>query len=340
MSLEPIGAHLAGLLDTEIRLSDEPLGDGARKLVGDLREGQIVLLENLRFNPGEESNDESFAKGLAGFADVYVNDAFGAAHRAHASTVGMVPFVSDACAGLLMEKEIAALSRLLGEVETPYLAIVGGAKVSGKIDVLDALLGRVSDLIVGGAMANTFLLALGKPVGASLTEPEKVAVAKNFLRKAKERKVAIHLPVDAVVADDINANEGQNVSVDDVGAGVSIFDIGSETRSRFAALAAGAKTIFWNGPMGVFEKEAFATGTIHVANAVADNNNAFSVVGGGDSVAAANAAGVADKISHISTGGGASLEFVQGRKLPGVVALANHQNLPESQSQNPPPQGV
>ena len=233
-----------------------------------------------------------------------------------------------------MEKEISALSKLLGDVDSPYLAIVGGAKVSGKIDVLDALLHRVSDLIVGGAMANTFLLAIGKTVGTSLTEPDRVAVAKNFLRKAQERKVAIHLPTDAVIAENINSPKGKNISVDSVESDQAIFDIGQDSRNRFAELIASARTIFWNGPMGVFEKEAFAAGTIHVANAVAQNDRAFSVVGGGDSVAAANAARVADKISHISTGGGASLEFVQGRKLPGIIALANHQNLPVSLSQN------
>ncbi len=320
-SLEPVAQHLAGLLDMEIRLTDEPVGDGAQKVVGDLREKQVALLENLRFNPGEEANDEEFAKELAAYADVYVGDAFGAAHRAHASTAGMVKLVAQSCAGRLMHAEVTALSKLLGEVERPYLAIVGGAKISGKIDVLEALLPRVNALVVGGAMANTFLAAQGSDVGKSLVEPDRFSLAKNFLRKAKDRRVTVYLPTDAVVADSVDAESGRVAAIADVGGGEMILDIGPATRAAFGDAVESARTIFWNGPMGVFEKAPFAEGTMAVARAVAENQDAFTVVGGGDSVAAVGVADVADKIDHISTGGGASLEFIQGVKLPGIQAL-------------------
>jgi phosphoglycerate kinase len=320
-SLEPVAVVLAELIDQDVILTDEPVGDGARKLVGDLREGQVVLLENLRFCPGEEQNDPEFARALASYGDVYINDAFGSAHRAHASTVGVVTEVAAAGAGKLMMLEIENLTRLLGEVERPYLAILGGAKVSDKIEVLEALLERVNVIAIGGAMANTFLKARGAPVGRSKVEEDRLALAKGFLRRADEKGVAVHLPRDAVVATGLDAKNGQVKVIGEIGGDQMILDIGPETVRAYAAEIQRARTIFWNGPMGVFEKEPFSRGTMEVARAVAENRATFSVVGGGDSVAALAKAGVEGRISHVSTGGGASLEFIQGLSLPGIAAL-------------------
>ena len=322
LSLEPVAARLAELLKTDVVLADEPVGDGARKVVSDLRDGQIAMLENLRFNPGEEDNDETFARTLASYCDVYVNDAFGTAHRAHASTAGMVKFVSDKGAGYVMAKEIEFLSRLLGEVDRPYVAVLGGAKVSDKIEVLDALIDRVNAIVIGGAMANTFLEAQGKNVGKSRVEKDKLANARNFLRKASENKVTVYLPSDVVVATGLDDAEGAKVvSVDAIPAEGMALDIGPGTVETYRKVLGAARTVFWNGPMGVFEKPKFATGTVAIARALADNKLALTVVGGGDSAAAIAQAGLADKVSHVSTGGGASLEFVQGLDLPGIAAL-------------------
>ncbi len=321
LSLEPVAAHLAGLLDQEVVLADEPVGDGARKVVADVRDGHVAMLENLRFDPGEEKNDEHFAKQLASYADVYVNDAFGTAHRAHASTAGMVPMIADRGAGFLMMREIEFLSKLLGEVDRPYLAILGGAKVSDKIQVLESLLERVNSIMIGGAMANTFLVARGAAMGKSRIEEDKLAVARSFLRKAGERNVAVLLPTDVVCAADLDAEIGRPMRIGDIPPDLMALDIGPESTAAFAETIGAARTIFWNGPMGVFEKRPFAAGTMAVARAIADNRRALSVVGGGDSVAAVAAAGVADQISHVSTGGGASLEFIQGLELPGIAAL-------------------
>ena len=325
LSLEPVGARLAELLGREVLLTDEAVGDGARKVVADLRDGDVALLENLRFFPGEESNDESFAKQLASYADVYVNDAFGTAHRAHASTVGMIAYVSPSArgAGFLMKREIEFLGRLLGEPERlgrPYLAVIGGAKVADKIAVLENLLGRVNAFLIGGAMANTFLKAKGANVGKSRVEEDKLALARAFLKKAEDRGVEVLLPVDVVVASGLDAASGQIVRADAMPADSMELDIGPESYAGFADRIARAKTVFWNGPMGVFEKKPFAAGTLAVAKAVAACRG-LTVVGGGDSVAAVNEAGIADQISHISTGGGASLEFIEGKKLPGIAAL-------------------
>jgi phosphoglycerate kinase len=320
-SLEPVGARLAELLGMEVLLTDEPVGDGARKVVSDLRDGQLALLENLRFHPGEEANEEPFARALASYADVYVNDAFGTAHRAHASTVGMVRYVPEKGAGFLMEKEITFLSKLLGEVERPYLAVIGGAKVSDKIGVLESLAGRVDKILIGGAMANTFLRAKGNNLGKSKVEEDKLALARSFLKKAEERTVQVLLPRDFVAAPSIDAPEGHVVSLAQIGPDDMVLDIGPETARGYADEIARARTVFWNGPMGVFENKAFAEGTFAVARAVAANGRAITVVGGGDSVAAVEQAGVADKISHLSTGGGASLEFIEGKTLPGIAAL-------------------
>jgi len=322
LSLEPVAARLAELLDQDVLLTDEPVGDGSRKVVTDLREGQIALLENLRFDPGEEQNDETFAKGLASYADVYVNDAFGTAHRAHASTVGMVSHVAEHGVGFVMKKEIEFLSRLLEDVARPYLAVLGGAKVSDKLQVLESLLERVDGILIGGAMANTFLAAQGKQLGQSRVEQDKLPIARSFLRKAKEKGVRVHLPIDVVVADSLDAPSGTAVSVDEIPADAMALDIGPASARGFADEIARSRTLFWNGPMGVFEKEPFSAGTVALARAFADNRLALTVVGGGDSAAAVAQAGIADRISHVSTGGGASLEFVQGISLPGIAAVS------------------
>ena len=321
LSLEPVAVRLAELLDVDIALADEPVGDGARKVVSDLRDGQIAMLENLRFNPGEEANDETLARTLASYCDAYVNDAFGTAHRAHASTAGMVRFVADKGAGFVMAKEIEFLTRLLGNVDRPYVAVLGGAKVSDKIEVLDALLERVDSIVIGGAMANTFLEAQGKHLGASKVEKDKLPVARNFLRKASEKKIPIHLPTDVGVGLSLDDTAVKYVRVDQIGGDQMALDIGPGSIELFRRILTEARTVFWNGPMGVFEKPQWAAGTVAVARALADNKLALSVVGGGDSAAAIAQAGLADKVSHVSTGGGASLEFVQGLELPGIVAL-------------------
>jgi phosphoglycerate kinase len=320
-TLEPVAARLAELIGADVALTDEPVGDGARKVVNDLHAGAVALLENLRFSPAEEANEEAFSRALASYADVYVNDAFGTAHRAHASTVGMAKLVADRGMGLLMEREVTFLGRLLGEVERPFVAIIGGAKVSDKIAVLENLLDRVDQLLIGGAMANTFLKARGGKLGRSLVEEDKLALARSFLRSAEERNIDVLLPRDAVAAAGIKAESGKVVAASAVPEDLAALDIGPETARGFADTIARARTIFWNGPMGVFESQPFAAGTVAVAKAVAGAAGALSVVGGGDSVAALHKSGVADRITHISTGGGASLEFLEGKKLPGLAAL-------------------
>jgi phosphoglycerate kinase len=319
-SLLPVAQRLAELLNAEILLTDEPVGDGARKVVGDLKAGRVALLENLRFTPAEEANEDHFAKGLASYADVYVNDAFGSAHRAHASTVGITKFVAARGMGLLMDREVTFLGKLLGEVDRPFVAIIGGAKVSDKIGVLENLLSRVNQLLIGGAMANTFLRAKGGRMGRSLVEEDKLALARSFLKRAEEAGVEVLLPRDAVAAPGIKSEAGRVVKASEIPEELASLDIGPETARGFADAIARARTIFWNGPMGVFESEPFAAGTLAVARAVA-GGSALTVVGGGDSVAAIQKSGVADRISHISTGGGASLEFLEGKKLPGLAAL-------------------
>jgi phosphoglycerate kinase len=320
-SLEPVALRLAELIDADVTLTDEPVGDGARKVVNDLRAGTVALLENLRFSPLEEANDEGFSRALASYADVYVNDAFGTAHRAHASTAGVVKFVADKGMGLLMDREVKFLGKLLGDVDRPFVAIIGGAKVSDKIGVLDNLLTRVDQMLIGGAMANTFLKAKGGHLGRSLVEEDKLALARAFLRKAEEKNIDVLLPRDVVAAAGIKADSGRVVQSMSVPEDLAALDIGPETARGFADAVARARTIFWNGPMGVFESDPFAGGTLAVAKAVASATGALSVVGGGDSVAAVHKSGVADKITHISTGGGASLEFLEGKRLPGLAAL-------------------
>jgi phosphoglycerate kinase len=329
MSLKPVAERLRMLLDKELARGEnvgfcpEAVGPEAEEMAGKLEKGQTLLLENLRFHAEEEANDEHFSKQLAQLCDFYVNDAFGTAHRAHASTVGITKFVQKSAAGLLMEKELDYLGRALQHPEKPFVAILGGAKVSDKIAVIQNLMQKVDSLIIGGGMAYTFLKALGEQVGKSLVEQDKVELAKQLLQEAKTRKLKFLLPSDHVVADKVDANariqkiaEGQAIPPD-----MMALDIGPNTVDKFSEEISRARTIVWNGPMGVFEVAPFAKGTFAVARAVAENAGATSIVGGGDSVSAVKAAGVADKISHISTGGGASLEFLEGKKLPGVVAL-------------------
>ncbi|HXT51044.1 MAG TPA: phosphoglycerate kinase [Thermoanaerobaculia bacterium] len=321
-SLRPVAAALAALLDAPVEFADDCVGEAASAAAAALPEGGVCLLENLRFHTGEEKNEEAFAAALASLADVYVDDAFGAAHRAHASVVGVPQRLAKKAAGRLLVKEVDALSRLLRDPAKPFAAVIGGAKIEGKIDTIDNLLERIDELVLGGGMANTFLAAQGKRIGASLHEADKVPLAAQLLQKAEARGVAVLLPVDVVVADAIDKPEtASEVSVDEgVPDGKMALDVGSESRRRFAAPIAAAKTVFWNGPMGVFEKPPFDAGTRAVAAAVGASQ-AFTVIGGGETVAAAKQAGVEDRIGHVSTGGGASLEFLAGQTLPGVEAL-------------------
>jgi len=276
---------------------------------------------NLRFTPGEEANDENFSRALATYADVYVNDAFGTAHRAHASTVGMVKYVSSKGMGFLMEREAKMLSKLLGDVQRPFVAIIGGIKVSDKIGLLESLLSRADAVCLGGAMANTFLCAKGVPMGRSMVETSKLPIARAFLAKAEASGVQVLLPRDLVVATDAKSLTGTVIPATSVPDNLAAFDIGPDSAAEIAAVLSRAGTVFWNGPMGVFEAQPFAAGTIAVAKAMAQVMGGTTVVGGGDSVAAVHRAGVAGNITHISTGGGASLEFIEGKKLPGLAAL-------------------
>jgi phosphoglycerate kinase len=314
MSLMPVAQRLAELLGKEVKMAPDCVGPEVEKMRP--KPGEVLLLENLRYHPEEEKNDPGFSKQLAALCDVYVNDAFGSAHRAHASTVGMIRFVPQAAAGLLMDKELEYLNKATRNPERPCIAILGGAKVSDKIEVIENLMKIVDQILIGGAMAYTFLKALGKPVGKSLVEEDKVDLAKGLLARAGGKLV---LPTDHVVASELKAG-AENRVVSEIPDGTMAVDIGPVTAETYAAAIAKAKTIIWNGPMGVFEMPPFDRGTVAVAKAVAASG-AVSVVGGGDSEKAVKSAGVADKISHISTGGGASLEFLAGIELPGVAAL-------------------
>ena len=331
MSLKPVAERLRMLLDKELARGEnvgfcpDCVGPEAEEMAGKLEKGQTLLLENLRFYAEEEANDEAFSKKLSNLAQFYVNDAFGTAHRAHASTVGMTKFMQKSAAGLLMEKELEYLGKALQHPEKPFVAILGGAKVSDKILVIKNLMDKVDSLIIGGGMAYTFLKALGEQVGKSLVEEDKLELAKQLLQEAKTRKLKFLLPVDHLAGDKIDANahvtkvdQGQAIP-----ANLMALDIGPKTIDLFSEEISRARTIVWNGPMGVFEVSPFSRGTFQVARAVAENAGATSIVGGGDSVSAVRSAGVADKITHISTGGGASLEFLEGKKLPGVEALTD-----------------
>ncbi len=324
LSLEPVASRLSELLsnEQEVILADDCVGDGVKKLVRDLQPGQVLMLEKLRFHKEEEANDEAFSRELASHADVYVNDAFGAAHRAHASTVGMVRYVPEKAGGLLLRKELQYLGKLIKSPEKPYVSVLGGAKVSDKIKVIDNLLPKLDALLIGGAMAYTFLKAKGVEVGRSRVESDKLTLAARALDASERLGISLLLPVDHVVARQ-PAPESESRIVNDAAIPKEMIglDIGPKTRALFAAHIGSAKTVFWNGPMGMFEAEKFAEGTRAIARAMAANRNATTVVGGGDSAAAVEQMGLADKLSHISTGGGASLEFLEGRPLPGVVAL-------------------
>jgi len=318
LRLDPVAERLSALLGIPVRKLNSAIGPEVREAVQAMRPGDVVLLENLRFYPEEEANDSTFARQLASLADLYVNDAFGTAHRAHASTEGVAHYL-PAVAGLLMEKELKFLGQALTNPRRPFVAILGGAKVSDKIGVIQNLLPKVDRLLIGGGMANTFLLAKGYEVGDSLVETDKVDVARDLLARGGDK---ILLPVDVVIADAFSPEATyQVVPADKVPAKWRIMDIGPETVKRFSQALQGAHTVVWNGPMGVFEMEPFAAGTIALAHAVADLPDATTIVGGGDSVAAVEAAGVAARITHISTGGGASLEFLEGKVLPGVAVL-------------------
>ena len=325
MSLRPIADHLADLLGTTVTFATDCIGDEARDAVQQVHNARkgLVLLENLRFHPEEEKNDAGFAKELASLADRYVNDAFGAAHRAHASVEAVTHLIKRPAAGLLMERELKYLGHALESPERPFVVILGGAKVSDKIDVIKNMLGKVDRLIIGGAMAYTFFKSRGLPIGKSLVEDDKLDEAREITEDAAKRGVKLELPVDHVVTDRVeigSANEVLEVGDPRIGDRYGV-DIGPATIKAYAAAIAGAKTVVWNGPMGVFEIEAFAAGTNGVARAVAAVDGT-TIIGGGDSIAAVNKAGVAEKITHISTGGGASLEFLGGETLPGVAALA------------------
>jgi len=317
-SLAPAAGRLSELLGKKVRFVADCIGPEVEEAVNEAQPGEVILLENLRFHPEEEANDPEFARKLAAMTPVYVNDAFGSAHRAHASTEGITHFVKQAAAGFLMEKELRYLGGALESPQRPFIAILGGAKISDKIEVIENLLGKVDRLLIGGAMTFTFLKSQGKSVGKSLCEDDKLDLARELLSKAGSRIV---LPTDVVASLGVDAEASAHiVPADQIPEGEMGLDIGPKTSAAYSEIIRPAKTIVWNGPMGVFEKDAFASGTVSVARAVADSR-AVSIIGGGDSAAAVAKAGVADRITHISTGGGASLEFLAGQTLPGVAAL-------------------
>jgi len=322
LSLAPVAKRLAEITKREIPLLDESVGPGVEKAIRAMEPGDVVMLENVRFHPEEEKNDPAFAKKLAAGFDLYVNDAFGTAHRAHASTEG-VARILPAYAGLLLEKELVALGGILDRPAHPFVAIIGGAKVSTKMDVLRSLVPRVDTLAIGGGMANTFLLAMGRPIGRSLAEPDKQTEARRVTDEIKADGKELLLPLDVVAAPSADAESASGAAiydVDEVPSNLAIVDIGPRTIERYATVIKNAKTIFWNGPVGVFEVPAFANGTRRIAELMAESG-ATTVVGGGESVQAVEEAGLADKMTHVSTGGGASLELIEGKTLPGVAAI-------------------
>ncbi len=320
LSLRPLAGPLEQLIGRPVPLAPDCVGPEVEAQAKSLRPGQLLLLENLRFHKEEEANDDGFARALAALADCYVNDAFAAAHRAHASIEAITRHLQPAAAGLLMKRELEALTRILERPERPLVAVLGGAKVSDKVTLVENLLARVDSLVIGGGMAFTFLRALGHEVGRSLVEPDHLDTARRVLDAARRKGTPVVLPVDAIVADGPDSPAGRSVTVREIPAGQMALDIGPLTVERVSAALKDARTIVWNGPLGVFERPAFASGTLAVARAIAASR-AFTVVGGGDTVAAVNAAGVAGRIGYISTAGGAFLEFLEGRTLPGVAAL-------------------
>ncbi|NYF26041.1 phosphoglycerate kinase [Sporosarcina sp. JAI121] len=320
MRLTVAGEKLAELIGKPVTKLDSSIGEDVEKTISTMKNGNIVLLENVRFHAGEEKNDAELAKSFAALADVFVNDAFGAAHRAHASTAGIAEYI-PAVSGLLLEKELDILGKALSEPERPFTAIIGGAKVKDKIGVIDHLLDKVDNLLIGGGLSYTFTKAQGHATGNSLLEEDKIDLAKSFIQKAKEKGVNLYLPIDVIIADEFSKDANtKTVNIDSIPEGWMGLDIGPKTASLYADVINDSKLIIWNGPMGVFEMEPYAGGTQQVAKAMAETK-AYTVIGGGDSAAAVEKFGVADKMDHISTGGGASLEFMEGKDLPGVTAL-------------------
>lgn len=321
LRLTPVAKRLQELLGQEVKKADEAYGDNVKKQISDLKEGDVLVLENVRFYPGEEKNDPELSKAFADLADVYVNDAFGAAHRAHASTAGIAAYL-PAVSGFLMQKELEVLGKAISNPDRPFTAIIGGAKVKDKIGVIESLLDKVDNLIIGGGLAYTFVKALGHGVGKSLLEEDKVDLAKSFMDRAKEKGVNFLIPTDVLVADDFSNDANTSiVPISEIPSDLEALDIGIETREKYADVIKNSKLVVWNGPMGVFEIDAFAKGTKAIAEALAEAKDTYSVIGGGDSAAAVEKFGLADQMSHISTGGGASLEFMEGKELPGVTAL-------------------
>ncbi|PAF34479.1 phosphoglycerate kinase [Terribacillus saccharophilus] len=320
LRLDPVAQRLSDLLDKEVVKVDQVQGEEVNQAVESLADGDVLLIENVRFEAGEEKNDPELAKAFASIADVYVNDAFGAAHRAHASTEGVAKHL-PAVAGLLLERELEVLGKALSNPERPFTAIIGGAKVKDKIGVIDNLLDKVDNLIIGGGLAYTFIKARGYEIGKSLLEEDKIDLAKEFMQKAKDKGVNMVMPEDVVVADDFSEDANKReVSIEEIPADWEALDIGPKTRETYKQIVKDSKLIIWNGPMGVFELNAFAEGTKAVGEALAEGEG-FSIIGGGDSAAAVEKFGLAHKMDHISTGGGASLEFMEGKELPGVAAL-------------------
>ncbi|WP_088032564.1 phosphoglycerate kinase [Evansella clarkii] len=321
LRLDPVAKRLSDLLNKNVYKSDQVYGDEPKNAAADLNDGEILLIENVRFEAGEEKNDPELAKQLAEMADVYVNDAFGAAHRAHASTEGIAQHL-PAVAGLLMEKELEVLGKALSDPDRPFTAIIGGAKVKDKIGVIDNLLEKVDNLIIGGGLAYTFVKANGHEVGKSLLEEDKIDLAREFMQKAEERGVKFYMPLDVTVADDFSEDANTKVvDIENIPSDWEALDIGPKTIDTYRDVIRNSKLVIWNGPMGVFELKPFSEGTVSVAQALADTESAYTVIGGGDSAAAVEKFGFADAMDHISTGGGASLEFMEGKELPGVAAL-------------------
>jgi phosphoglycerate kinase len=321
MRLTPVAARLGELLGKDVKKADEAFGPVAQEMVAAMNEGDVLVLENVRFYAGEEKNDAELAKEFAALADIFVNDAFGAAHRAHASTAGIADYL-PAVSGLLMEKELDVLGKALSNPERPFTAIIGGAKVKDKIGVIRHLLDKVDNLIIGGGLAYTFVKALGHEIGLSLCEDDKIELAKEFMQLAKEKGVNFYMPVDVVITEEFSETATTKiVGIDSIPSNWEGVDIGPKTREIYADVIKNSKLVVWNGPMGVFEMTPFAEGTKAVGQALADAEGTYSVIGGGDSAAAVEKFGMADKMSHISTGGGASLEFMEGKELPGVVCL-------------------
>ncbi|KAA0802641.1 phosphoglycerate kinase [Bacillus sp. JAS102] len=321
LRLTPVAARLGELLGKDVKKADEAFGPVAQEMVATMNEGDVLVLENVRFYAGEEKNDAELAKEFAALADIFVNDAFGAAHRAHASTAGIADYL-PAVSGLLMEKELEVLGKALSNPERPFTAIIGGAKVKDKIGVIRHLLDKVDNLIIGGGLAYTFVKALGHEIGLSLCEDDKIELAKEFMQLAKEKGVNFYMPVDVVITEEFSETATTKiVGIDSIPSNWEGVDIGPKTREIYADVIKNSKLVVWNGPMGVFEMTPFSQGTKAVGQALADAEGTYSVIGGGDSAAAVEKFGMADKMSHISTGGGASLEFMEGKELPGVVCL-------------------